>query len=576
MLVQALKLADERGRKIEQQAHRIEQLLRQLYGRRSEKLDPNQCKLPFEDISSGPTPISDDQDSSPESPTSEAGDEKHRLGKGHGRRRLPAHLARRRVEYRLPDDRRRCRCGSELHVVGAEDPSSHLEYYPALFFVWEQVRIKYGCRSCSGPIVTGTHPVVVDSPDVIPDSSTSTPSRSEDDTSSSLDASSPSASDSCSSSGSTDASQNASQSPKTSAQVSLPRDVLPLPRPIEKGLPGPGLLAHMLTSKYADHLPLYRLSGIYGRSGVSIARSTLCGWVRACADLLCPLWELMAQMVVLSALIHTDDTVYPVLDKQLDEVRKSRVWVYWGDDDHPYVVYDFTTSRHRDGPVAFLKDFRGYLQADGYGGYDGIYKSRWAVEVACFAHARRKYFDAQTTDLVRAQRALAYIGALYAVEREAKQIKKDQQLSREAFYSLRYRMRQERSVGLLKTFRDWIDSDDCKGVLPKSPMATALGYTINQWDALNRYVEDGRLEIDNNTAEREMKAIATGRKNWLFSGNSGGARNGAIIYSFVRTCKRLGIDPCVYLRDVLTRIPDHPKDRLHELLPDRWKATHMN
>jgi hypothetical protein len=330
----------------------------------------------------------------------------------------------------------------------------------------------------------------------------------------------------------------------------------------------------MLTSKYGDHLPLYRLEQIYARSGVTLARSTLCGWVARCAALLEPLRTLIVKLVLESAVIHTDDTVNPVLDKQLGEARKGRVWVYLGDDTRPYIVYDYTTSRERDGPQAFLKTFRGYLQADAYGGYDGLYKTRYVIEVACFAHARRKYWDAQGKDLLRAQRALAYIGLLYRVERRAKNIAKDQQLSRDAFFALRHKMRQEESRPILIKFREWLDSDGCKGVLPKSAIGKAIGYTRNQWAALNRFLDDGRLEIDNNIAEQEMKAIATGRKNWLFSGNDGGARNSAIIYTIVRTCRRHGVDPFEYLRDVLSRIASHPKDRLHELLPDRWKMDH--
>lgn len=581
MLIEALELADNRGRTIEQLEYRLSLLERHVFGRRSEKLDPDQGQFEFDDDES-PRPLGDDEGEASEGGDSSEEDETSTKGKGHGRRRLPAHLRRRRVEYHLTPGRR-CQCGGELHFIGSEDPASHLEYIPAVFLVWEQVRLKYGCRACGGPVVTGTEPVVVDADALGSPSSAPSPAPNDSVDQSAVvesgDSDEPDEPDEPVQAAEVNAQEPGVESRSitesaTTSQADLDVESLPLPCPIDKGLPGPGLLAHMLTSKYGDHLPLYRLEQIYARSGVALARSTLCGWVGRCAVLLEPLWALMVKLILESAVIHTDDTVLPVLDKKLGEARKGRVWVYLGDDAHPHIVYDYTTSRERDGPQAFLKTFRGYLQADAYGGYDGIYKTQHVIEVACLAHARRKYWDAQTKDLLRAQRALAYIGLLYKVERSAKNIAKEQKLSREDFFALRHKMRQEQSRPILQKFREWLDSDAFKGVLPKSAIGKAIGYTRNQWVALNRYLDDGRLEIDNNISEQEMKAIATGRKNWLFAGNDGGARNSAIIYSVVRTCRRHGVDPFAYLRDVLSRLPGHPKDRLRELLPDRWKMAH--
>ena len=283
------------------------------------------------------------------------------------------------------------------------------------------------------------------------------------------------------------------------------------PQPIEKGLPGPGLLAHVLVSKYADHLPLYRQEGIYRRQGVELSRSTLCDWVRDCATLLGPIVRAMTRELLASKKIHTDDTPVPVQDRlRAKRTRTGRLWVYLGDRDHPYTVYDYTPSRKRDGPVRFLGDYKGYLQADAFAGYDAIYAGKEVIEVACWAHARRKFYDALTTDRERGHAALAFIGQLYTVEREAR----ERGLDTEA----RCALRNERSWPVLESFRRWLDAQ-ALAALPQSPMGQAIGYTLSQWSALCRYLDDGDLEIDNNAAERELRPVAVGRKNWLFAGS---------------------------------------------------------
>ena len=273
------------------------------------------------------------------------------------------------------------------------------------------------------------------------------------------------------------------------------------PQPIDKGLPGPGLLAYVAVSKLGDHLPLYRLEKIFARNGLDIARSTMCAWMFGIYVLVKPLYELMVRRVRQSKVIHTDDTRVPVQDPNVKGKCKSgRIWTYIGDRDNRYTVYEYTPNRKRDGPSEWLKDYQGYLQADAYGGYDGIYHKGHVIEVACWAHARRHFFDAKDTDARRAAEMLGMVQELYAVEAQAKDLSDDQ----------RRDLRQKLSVPILAKIRSWLEREQ-KTVLPRSPMAGAIGYTLNQWDALTRYCEQGWLDIDNNVAERAQKRVALGR-----------------------------------------------------------------
>jgi transposase len=337
--------------------------------------------------------------------------------------------------------------------------------------------------------------------------------------------------------------------------------------PIEKGLAGPGLLAQVAVSKYADHLPLHRQEEIFRRQGVELPRQTMCDWMRACAELVSPLYELMKQRVLGSKAVQTDDTPVPVLDPDLPRTRTGRIWTYVGDDEHPYTVYDYTPTRSRDGPEAFLEEFRGYLQADAYSGYDHFYKEpeRGITEVACWAHSRRRFFEAQSSDLMRSTVMLAYIRLLYDVEREAGERK----LKGEA----RRALRQEKSKLILDDIRAYLEREQPQ-VLPKSPEGEAIAYTLSNWKALTRYLEDGDLAIDNNGAERSLRGIAVGRRNWTFYGSDNGGRTAAVLTSLITTSKRLGLNPFAYLRDIFERIGAHPQSRLAELLPDPWQAAH--
>ena len=334
--------------------------------------------------------------------------------------------------------------------------------------------------------------------------------------------------------------------------------------PIEKGLPGPGLLAHVAVSKYADHQPLHRQTEMFQRQGITLSRRTMAGWMGQSAELLSPLYERMKAEVLASKVIQTDDTPVGVLDPALPRTRTGRIWTYVGDGDHPYTVYDFTPDRSRDGPEAFLEDFRGYLQADAYSGYDKIYKDERVTEVACWAHTRRKFYEAQSSDLMRSMIMLAYVRLLYDVEKEARDLALDG--------PGRLALRQEKSVPILQDIEVYLRREELD-VLPKSPVGQAIAYTLSNWEALVRYAQDGDLEIDNNGAERSLRGIAVGRNNWMFFGSENGGRTAAILTSFTTTCKRHGLDPFVYLRDIFERISAHKESKLADLLPDNWKEA---
>jgi transposase len=363
-----------------------------------------------------------------------------------------------------------------------------------------------------------------------------------------------------------------SQPPQPEAQPFLLPDpgevVIAAPKPampIAKGLPGPGLLAHLIVSKCVDHLPLHRLERVYQRQGLFLHRSTLCDWMAACAQLLRPLYDLMVSVVLQSRSLHTDDTTVKMQELVTHLLSTARFWVYLGDAAHPYNVFDFTVNRKRDGPERFLVNYQGYLHADAFSGYDGLYlpdprtAAARIIEVACNAHARRKFYEARGSDALRSHQALAYYRQLYELERAAKDFSDGQRLQ----------MRQDLALPILEQFRQWLEAQRPQ-VLPKSPMGEAIGYALNNWAALMRYTEAGFLAIDNNVSEREMKRIAVGRKNWLSIGSPRGGQTAAVLFSFTSTCQRLGVEPWRYLRDLLERLPTHPAERLAELLPDEW------
>jgi transposase len=329
-------------------------------------------------------------------------------------------------------------------------------------------------------------------------------------------------------------------------------------QPIDRGMAGPGLLAYVVTSKFADYLPLYRLQNIFERNGFEIDRATQSVWCRDVAEIIKPLYDLMVQRVLQSHVICTDDTVMPMLAPQ--KTKPTRMWVYIGDAANPYQVFDFTLGRGRDGPMTFLKGFRQTLVADAYGGYDGVVVGNDITRAGCWAHARRKFVDAEKTHPAIAAEAVGIIRQLYAVEDQAKNIDCDDRLC----------LRQNQSQPILSNLRQrlWAWKDQ---LLPKHPMAEAVKYALNQWDELNVFAGDGAVPIDNNVSERDVKRIVLNRKNSLFVGNERGGQTAAILSSLTSTCKRHGIDPQRYLTQLLVNLPATPISRLSDCLPDRWK-----
>jgi transposase len=337
-------------------------------------------------------------------------------------------------------------------------------------------------------------------------------------------------------------------------------------RPIERGLPSAALLAQVVAAKYADHCPLYRQEGIYRRSGVELPRAMLASWVAEVADLVKPLVNSLQHYVLHATKLHADDTPVPVLSPGRGRTRTGRLWAYVRDDrprgatDPPAVVYRYSPDRKAERPAQHLRFFRGILQADAYSGFAPLYAQGRIMEAACWAHARRKYYDVYVTDRSPiAAQALERIGELYTIEREI----------RGPMPHTRSAARQIRSVPVLSDLRAWLTSAQ-KTLSAKSPLSAAIQYTLSRWSALTRYAADGRIEIDNNAAERAIRSLVLGRRNYLFAGSDAGGDTAAHLYSLIGTCRLNSIDPHLYLRHVLERIATHPINRIDELLP--WQV----
>jgi transposase len=562
MVLELLASLLDRDRNIEGMQHRIHLLLHRLYGPRGERFDPNQLLL-FVEMAAG-------QDTATEAPTEPpAPSQPQRRCRPHGRRRLPENLPREPRHHELSEAERLCPNCGEVRIDIGSDRSEQLDYRPASLFVVEHFVHKYVCPCCSrrpapaqeqpAQQVQESEPMPLPEPEPQPTPPPVTePAPKPADAEPERPCTSPPA--------------DSSQRPQPQAQPRQPLDpgavVIAAPKPempIAKGLPGPGLLAHLIVSKAVDHLPLHRLERIYERQGLFLHRSTLCDWMAACANLLRPLYDLMVSVVMQSRSLHTDDTRVKMQELVTHILSTARMWVYLGDAAHPYNVFDFTINRKRDGPQKFLANYQGYLHADAFSGYDGLYlpdprtATARIIEVACNAHARRKFYEARGTDALRSHQALAYYRQLYELERQAKDFNDEQRLQ----------MRQDLSLPILEQYHQWLLAQRPE-VLPKSPMGEAIAYTLNNWQALRRYTEAGFLAIDNNVAEREMKRIAIGRKNWLSIGSPRGGQTAAVLFSFTSTCQRLGVEPWRYLRDVLERLPRHSAEDLAEMLPDKW------
>ena len=575
MIVELLVTLRDERRDSEGLRHRIDQLLRRLYGPRGERFDPNQLLL-FAELAEGQQ--ADTADPPP------AQSKRQPRTKPHGRRALPKDLVHVPRHHVLCEADRICPdCGQPRIEIGV-DTSKQLDYRPASLFVVQHIVHKYACPCCSKARHKAAVPPLLEScseqalPAITPQAEPA-PSREAEPVPEPKNleqaeppqpATRPSAA--VMAPPAPQAEPSRPQTPPAGVVVSARKPEMP----IAKGLPGPGLLADLIVSKFVEHMPLHRLERRYERQGLFLPRSTTSDWLAACAELLRPLYQMMISVVLQSRVIHTDDT--PVNMQQATSATSAtrhllvtaRMWDYLGDAAHPYNVFDFTPNHKREGPQQFLANFQGYLQADAFSGYDGLYLPSprdglaRIIEVACNAHARRKFYDARTSDAAGSHQALAYYAQLYELERRAKELAFDDEQRR--------RMRQDLAVPICTQFRTWLDAQRAD-VLPKSPLGTAIQYALNNWTALVRYTEAGYLAIDNNVAEREMKRIAIGRKNWLFVGSLKGGKTAAVLMSFTSTCNRLGVEPWQYLQDVLSRLPTTPAQQLAELLPDRWQAA---
>lgn len=438
----------------------------------------------------------------------------------HGRSPLPEHLERREVVHDLTAAERLCPCCGQSRAFIGEQAAEQLDLEPATFFVLRTVKKSYACRHCDPATVPVEQRIQTAGP----------------------------------------------------AQVG----------PIAKGLCGPGLLAHVVTAKFADHTPVHRLAGQLARSGVTIASSTLGDWLFRASELLTPLYELMHRRLLLSRVIHGDDTGVKLRVPGSSRTTKAHLWTCIGDADYPYVVFDFTSNYTADGPTRFLAGYTGYFQADALAQYEGLYGDDGVTHVCCVAHARRKFVAASDAGDERAVRALELFGRLYAIERALPPLlppsddlaQREQRRQRE---EQRRQLRQRDAGPVWDELEKWL-GEQKPGVLPKSPLGTAIGYASNHWEALKRYLERGFLSLDNNLAERTLRAIALGRNNWGVIGSEVGGQTAAVLYSVVGTCKHLGIDPFAYLRDALPglfALGETPTaEHLLDWLPDRWLLNH--
>jgi transposase len=490
---------DEYKKLYELVALELERVKRHLRAQnKSERVDAQQVQLAFAEVAKlvVPAELAQAIADQENEEKSEPEAERAKPRSSHGRGKVPEHLPVERIELEPPETLRTCSCCGKAKVKIGEETCDRLDYRPASLVHVQIARIKYA-PACK----CEEGGIVIAS---VPDAA-----------------------------------------------------------PVDRGLAGPGLLAHVVVSKYADHLPLNRLEEGFDRQGVHIARSTMCDWVEQVADLLRPITDAMAKTSLSAHRIHTDDTGIPILAP--GSTHKGHVWVYVADDD--YVVFRYTPRRKSDGPREFLKGYTGYIQADAanlydrlFGDAEGASEDEAAKEVGCWAHARRRFFDAQLTDRDRALVALGFIKKLYEADRVVTKLPP----------SRRTAERQRLCGPVLNAFKTWLDAEALV-VLPKAPIAEAIGYARNQWGALTRFLEDARLKLDNNIAERQLRRVAVGRKNWLFAGSENGAEHGCVLYSLLATCKLHGVNPFNYLRDVIMRVASHPARDVLELNPKAWK-----
>ena len=419
-----------------------------------------------------------------------------------GRPALPKDLPRERIEYDLTDAEKAE--FDRLERIG-EEVSETLDYTPAKLTVIEHVRIKYACRKDGESTI---------------------------------------------------------------------RTAFAQPSPLPKSNASAGLLAQIGVVTFVDHMPLNRQEAVYKRHGIVLPRATLCEWKLGTAELLQVLLPPLKKHLLAAPRVHSDDTTMPLQEAGRGSTKTARLWGYLGAgqrqenglwvDHPPAVLFEFAESREAIHPLTFLADYQGYLHADACSGYSALYRTGRVIEVGCWAHCRRRFFEIakiQKTPGLAAH-ALAWIARLYAIEATIKDMAPDH----------KHLVRQAEAVPLLHDLRCWLDSHFLN-LLPQSPLAQAFGYALRNWDALVRYTDSGVLQPDNNAMERAIRPIAVGRSNYLFAGSVRGGRAAATMYSLLGTAKLNGLNPYAWLKDVLTRLPSHPSNRVTELLPLAWPSS---
>jgi transposase/FtsZ-binding cell division protein ZapB len=482
-------------RKMNMLQHQVEQLLRRVYGRRCEKLDPKQLmfdKLILEAIEQ-PSP-----QVPPELPVEEKPERKRlrTVKRRHpGRIPIPEHLERVEIVLDIAEEDKVCpETGKPLKKIG-EEVSEKLEYRPGKLIVNVYKRPKYA----SPDSMASGHVGVITAP--MPD------------------------------------------------------------HPIEKCKADVGLVSHIIVSKFADHLPLYRQDGIFEREGVTIPRSTQTSWVLQTYEAIRPLEEVLKRAVLERDILFTDDSIIPLQVKGNGRVKKARLWVYVrGGPGPPLCVFDFSRDRSKKRPLNFLGDYQGYIHADAYSGYDELFRNDGVIEVGCWVHARRKFDEAASSRPQEATEIMARIAGLYRLEAECAEMKPED----------RARQRQQHAGPILDGIFARIEELK-PATLPSEPLRKAMDYALNQREALCRYLDDGQLKPDNNTAENAIRPLALGRKNWMFAGSERGARATALFLGLIHSCKACKVNPWEYLNDMLRRIMSHPVNRIRDLLPDKWQ-----
>lgn len=491
-----VELSKKDGR-IEQLQHRMDLLLRRLYGASSEKFDPRQASLfettPSEPGAAATTESAAENSLAPEPDPSRAASSRP----GHGRRKLPDTLKTVEIIHDLTDTEIAAMGGAENLMCIGQEETEQVEWEPSCLYRILHIQKKYARKV---------------------------------------------------------------QLPESGLSLSEKNVILARkpPQPIEGGLPGSNLLAQVATCKFMDHIPLYRFERISERSGWKIPRSTTCDWLAQAARLLAPLYEQMKEELLRSRVVHLDDTPVNVQDPETGQLSRAFFWTYVGDEDHPWVVVDFRTDRSREGPRHFLGNFTGTLQGDAYAGYASLLKeAAGRISLAgCWAHARRKFDEAKKADRMRSEVALLRIGELYRIERELRERASAEW--KEMSWSERCQLiageRTARSLPILLELRSWLE-EQVPQVNPQHPWRRAAEYTLSEWECLVAFARDGTLDIDNNVAERSIRGIALGRKNWLFVGSEQGGHTAALYFSLMATCQRRGVEPFAYLARVFRELP---------------------